>query len=396
MLLTETHIIHKANPTYKEIDELSFLSKNLYNTGLYHIRQHYKQTQKFLNYNSLQKILQNQKQKDYIALPAKISQKVLKQLHNEYISFFALLKIPELAPDARPPHYKDKIKGRNMLVYTNQAIYKEPLKNNIIHLSQTNIKIKTKVKHIQEVRIIKRVNCYKIEVVYKQEPVSKNLNSNNFAAIDLGVSNLATLTFSTPKQPIIINGNPVKSINQFYNKKKGTLQSHLKGKRKTSNKIEQLTFNRNNKINDYLHKASRYIINQLVSNDIGTLIIGQNLYWKQEVSIGKRNNQNFIFIPHSKFISMLKYKAMLVGINVITNEESYTSKCSFLDLESIEHHENHLGRRVKRGLFKSSSGKKINADVNGSYNIMRKVVPEAFSKGIEGFVVSPIKVRTLL
>ena len=151
----------------------------------------------------------------------------------------------------------------------------------------------------------------------------------------------------------------------------------------------------NNKVKNYLHKTSKYIVNHLVSNNINTLIIGNNKNWKQDTNIGKVNNQNFINIPHSTLINMLSYKCEMLGINVIVSNESYTSKCSFLDNEKICKHSNYLGKRIKRGLFKSSKGYLINADVNGSLNILRKVVPNAFvdiikSKGIEGFVVNPV------
>ena len=194
-------------------------------------------------------------------------------------------------------------------------------------------------------------------------------NNNRYASIDLGVNNLATVSFNCNK-PIIINGRPLKSINQYYNKKKSQLTNLKTRRAKTLNR------KRRNKINDYLHKSSRYLTNHLVSNSINTLIIGKNDGWKQEVNIGKRNNQNFVFLPFEKFISMLTYKCALEGINVVEVNESHTSKCSFLDNEEVCHHEVYLGKRVKRGLFKSSKGKLINADLNGSLNIMKKVVGE--------------------
>jgi putative transposase len=199
---------------------------------------------------------------------------------------------------------------------------------------------------------------------------------------------LVTISYSDGQNPIIINGKPLKSINQFYNKRKAQFQSKLKNN-KTSKKINKLSNKRNNKINDYLHKSSRFLVNQLVSKNISKLIIGYNKQWKQDINIGKRNNQNFVNIPFYKFIFMLKYKCELEGVEVILNEESYTSKCSFLDLEDVRKHEKYKGRRTKRGLFISSKNKLINADLNGSYNIMRKVVPNVFTNGIEDVVVHP-------
>jgi putative transposase len=187
-----------------------------------------------------------------------------------------------------------------------------------------------------------------------------------------------------------MNGRPVKSVNQYYNKKRARLQSTLKGNRKTSNNLEKLTNKRTRKIDAYLHTASRRIIDLLVSEGIGTLVIGKNEQWKQETNMGKRNNQNFVSVPHARFIDLLTYKAELVGIRVVLTEESYTSKCSFLDDEEIGKHEHYEGKRIKRGLFRSQFGRLINADVNGAYNIIRKVAPGAFVQGSRGCVVHPV------
>jgi putative transposase len=195
-------------------------------------------------------------------------------------------------------------------------------------------------------------------------------------------------------KPIILNGKPCKSINQYYNKKIAFFKSILTTEnKKISTRVLNLTLKRDNKIKDYLHKSSRYIVNHLISNQINTLIIGKNKEWKKEINIGKRNNQNFVQLPHSIFISMLEYKCKLLGIRVIITEESYTSKCSFLDNEAICKHSNYLGKKVKRGLFKSFQGKYINADLNGSLNILKKVVPNTiYSNGIEVIVVSPVSI----
>lgn len=194
-------------------------------------------------------------------------------------------------------------------------------------------------------------------------------------------------------QPFIINGRPLKHINQFYNKKLAERKSILdtRNKKKTSKKVQSLTFKRNQRIDDYLHKSSRYLINQLVSNHIHTLIIGKNKEWKQEINIGKKNNQNFVQVPHARFIEMLQYKAELKGIRVILQEESYTSKCSFLDNEAIGKHDIYAGKRIKRGLFQASDGTTINADINGALNILRNAVPNVkFTNGKRGVQYAPI------
>lgn len=299
------------------------------------------------------------------------------------------------------PKYKDKVRGRNVLVYTAQAISKKALnKENIINPSQTSIRIKTSVKYqdLAQVRIVPKLNHYIVEVVYSVLVNGENeLDRSKIAGIDLGLSNLATVTSNIEKfQPIIVNGKPLKSINQYFNKIKAGFQSIVK-KGSTRN-IQKLCTKRNLKVDDYLHKASRFVINHLVFDGIGTLVIGKNNTWKQELNIGKRNNQNFIQIPHDRFVHQLKYKAELVGIDVIITEESYTSKASFLDLDVIPTYQKGIqhtfsGKRIQRGLYKSKSGKLINADVNGSYNIIKKAIPNAFSNGIEDVVVHPVRLN---
>jgi putative transposase len=181
-------------------------------------------------------------------------------------------------------------------------------------------------------------------------------------------------------------------MNQYYNKRKAELQSILKDTRFTA-RMERMTTKRTRRIDHYLHTVSRQIIDLLIAEGIGTLVIGKNPNWKQEVNIGKRNNQNFVSIPHARFIEMLAYKAKLLGIGVMLTEESYTSKCSFLDNEPIGKHEVYAGKRVHRGLFRTADGLCFHADVNGSYNILRKVAPDAFGQGSRGCVVHPVRLH---
>lgn len=377
MQLVEQHIIKKNDDRYKILDEVCFKSKNLYNAALYEIRQHFFNTKQFLNWFSVDKIFKEKKQDDYYSLPCKVSQQTLKLLNQNFKSFFSLLKKKNYTKKKSIPKYLDKSKGRFVAVYTNQAISKKKLRNGIIQLSGTDFKIKTKVdgNSINQVRIVPKNSYYKVEVIYEVEEIEELEDNEKYAAIDLGVNNLATVSFNESK-PFIINGKPLKSINQFYNKRKAELQSKLSGNRKTTNKINSITRKRNNKIKNYLHKASRCIVNHLVSNNVNTLIIGKNDNWKQETNIGKKNNQNFVSIPHTQFVEMISYKCKLVGIAVMMTEESYTSKCSFIDNEEMRHHEDYKGKRIKRGLFRTNEGKLINADLNGSLNIMRKVIGE--------------------
>ena len=209
-----------------------------------------------------------------------------------------------------------------------------------------------------------------IEIIYNKE---YNLKEDNYryASIDLGVSNLCTLTTNVETNPVIYNGRQLKSINHYWNKKKAELQSKLEDGKHTSKRIKRISYNRSNKVKDYLHKVSKSILDNLVSNNINTLFIGKNTGWKKDANLGVVNNQNFVQIPYNDLIQMLSYKCKLHGIDVRIIKESYTSKCSFLDNEEVCKHRSYCGKRIKRGLFESKSNKFINADVNGSYNIMR-------------------------
>ena len=401
MRIVERHKISKKHRLYVEcsrVSFLSFLSKNLYNAGLYAVRQSFfSDEESYKNYETLQKEFQNSDQKDYRSLPSKISQHVLKQVNKDFKSFFEATRVYRKAPQkflGKPkiPKYKDKVKGRNLLVYTIQAISKTKLKVGTIKLSQTTIEFPTKVKaeQIQQVRVVPRNGYYVIEVVYERAEKPEKLDNQRYAGIDIGVNNLATMVTNCGDKPLIINGKPLKSMNQYYNQKRAKLQS--KSKIGKSRRLEKLTNKRNNKVEDYLHKASREITTQIVSKGITKVVIGKNPNWKQEVTIGRVNNQNFVQIPHAELINKLTYKCELEGIEVIIQEESYTSICSFLDNEAVQKQEKYCGTRVTRGLFKSAKGTKINADVNGAGNILRKAIPHAFkAEGIEGVVVRPLR-----
>nr|DAY19290.1 MAG TPA: endonuclease [Caudoviricetes sp.] len=375
MYLTERHII-KNN---KELDEICFKSKNLYNRALYLIRQHYFETKKYLNYYDINRIMIDSKDTDYYSLPCKVSNEILKLLDRNFKSFFALLKKKQNNKYDKPvkiPKYLDK-QGKNITILPKQSISKIYLKKGLIKLSSLSIEIPTKVteSNIVEVRILPRNNHHIVEIVYKVEEKELKPDNGRYASIDLGLNNLVTIGSNVIK-PFIINGKPLKSINQYWNKEVARLQSLLKGNKRTSKRINNITLKRNNKIKDYLHKSSKTIVNFLVSNNISTLVIGYNEEWKQNINIGRRNNQSFVNIPFYTFIKQLEYKCRLEGINVIFTEESYTSKCSFLDNEPLRKHSNYIGKRIKRGLFRSAKNKIINADLNGSLNILRKVIGE--------------------
>jgi putative transposase len=247
----------------------------------------------------------------YQALPAKVSQQVLRGLDRNWQSFFAASSEFKSHPDkflVKPkiPGYKEPKKGRNLLVYTIQAISRIGLRQGLVKLSGTSIALPTRVaERIAEVRIVTKCDCYVIEVIY--EKTEQFLAPNEkIAAIDLGIDNLMAVTSNQPDFiPLLINGRPLKSLNQFYNQRRAKLQSLLKGNRQSSQRIRRLTRCRNQKIDDYLPKASRYLVNLLVDQQITTLVIGNNPGWKQEVNLGKVNNQKFVTIPHARLIEMI-------------------------------------------------------------------------------------------
>jgi putative transposase len=395
----QKHLIKPNNSYFKEIDEVCFKSKNLYNTGVYLCRQALFSKQKRPNYYDLNNQLKTSEA--YRALPSKVAQQTLMLVDKAFKGYEIAHADWEKNPDRylgepRYPKYKDKLKGRYAVVYTEQAISKPKLKEGIIKPSQTNIEIPTKLTEIKQVRFIPFGNNYKVEIIYESNPEFCNLPNNRFAAIDIGINNLATVVSNVFK-PFLVCGKALKAANRHWNKRKAKLQSFLPEKTHTSKKINAVTSKRNNKIDYYLHTASRYIINYLSKNDITHLVIGKNANWKQNINIGKRNNQNFTNIPHARFIEQLKYKAALAGIRVTITEESYTSKCSFVDLEPIKKHHKYLGKRTKRGLFTSSTGSNYNADCNGAGNILRKVVGNSlFSQqdSILRCVVHPVRIKS--
>lgn len=348
-----------------------------------------------MNYNDAYKVFVQENNEDYYALNTKVSQHVMKLVDQNFKSFFAKLK-EHKDGSAKIPKYLDKVSGRQVAHFSNQAFSfnTRTVPNEYIKLSGTDIIFKTKVENPSYVEVTKdSTGNYLILVGYKVEDV-EFVENNNYASIDLGVDNLATLTF-LDKSPIIINGKPLKSINQFFNKELARLQSKQdlsKNKYKRTARMSRLTNKRNNKINDYMHKASRYIVNQLVSNNISKLIIGYNTGWKQGTNFGDTGNQNFVQIPFLKFVKMLTYKCTDLGIRVVFREKSYTSKSSFLDRDDIPTYGKDdanfkpSGHRKYRGLYVSKDKIEINADVNGSLNILRKYLKVAENTDIYDLV----------
>jgi putative transposase len=406
MKLVEQHIINKNNPLWVVIDQLCFQSKNLYNSALYKIKQEYLLTGKYLRYVDLEKLFREENNIDYFAIPTATSQQILRLLDQNVKSFFGLLKAykknkKSLNGCPRFLKYKDKLKGRNVYIVRGDTIRYDnehlilPKRLNINPIKSKNI---TNREQINQIRFIPGSGCYKIEIVYEKSEKELLPDNGRYSVIDLGVNNLTTLTTNISElNPLIINGKIIKSINQQFNKRKSKIQSELKKNHNkyNSKKLNNLQLKRDNKIKDYLHKTSRIVVNYLLNNNINTLVVGYNKEWKTGINIGKVNNQKFVNIPYSNLISMLEYKCKLGGINIIINEESYTSKCSSLDFEPICKKEEYMGKRIKRGLFRTKKGKLINSDVNGSLNIGRKVIGDVFIPSDIGFVFNPIKINSL-
>jgi len=387
-IVTRTEQIQFKSET---ISELAHASKNLYDAANYLIRQEFVKNRKWIKYYELNDLLKESS--EYKSLPAQTSQQILKLLDKNWKSFFKSIKDWTKNPSkykGRPklPKYKAK-DGVNILIFTNQQC---KIQGGILKFPKVvNLELKTRLKDVKlnQVRIIPNQFNYVCEIVYEKEVSPEELNSERVIGIDLGVSNIVTIGNNFGAKPIVVKGGIVKSINQFYNKEKARVQSiYDKQKIKYGNKLAKLDHVRNNKIKDYFHKLSRFIINYASENKVKTIVIGNNTGWKQEVNMGKKNNQTFVSIPFSRLIQMIQYKAEENGIEVIVNEERYTSKCSFIDNEPICKHENYAGKRIKRGLFKSANGILINADLNGAYNIIRKVIPDAFN-GIEDVGLHP-------
>lgn len=489
----EKHLITKDNEVYDGLAGRCGLSNNVFNEGLYVMRQHYflKTNQhytdvilpeiqkKCLSYNDVQKYL-SEHSENYSNLSANAAQLTVRKLTNSFSSFYGLLKLKksgEYEKEVNMPNYK-KSGGLFVVTYNKQALEGTYNKLNKIVLPKTNIELPIKVLHwdtMTQISLVPKYGAIEIHVcyrvpVYTQEPeekteekveetiketpienktdvdnVEENSNTEetekvkNVMGIDLGVDNLATCV-SNVFRSFIIDGHPIKNINHFYNKiraeeyskldnqinkktwkeinsikyskelseeeKKSKLYFLYKKIIRTTNRLEQVSLRRRNFINDYFHKASSYIVNQAVKYKIQTIFIGLNKQWKQETNMGKVNNQNFVSIPHSTLIEMIKYKAKRHNIEVVVIEESYTSKASFLNNDEIYTYGqepaemNFSGYRAKRGLYKIKGCKTIiNADVNGAFNIMRKglnVNSDVLKPRVNGYVFCPEKVTLLL
>lgn len=415
MKLVEVQIIRKSNQHYKGLMDLLHKSKNLYNVAVYTVRQFYfdavknESDKKYLCYYDTWKLLSHSKNVDYYALPCVISQQVLMQVDRSFKSFFKLLKKKQSGKYNKPvnlPKYKDKT-GYNTITINAVQLGVQFKRDGTLTIPNTAPnKIQFKVKNFStctQVRFIPCKGYIKLEAIYNYNEPKMKEDNGNYLSIDLGIDNLCACA-SNVTNSFLIDGKKLKQINQKYNKRKSELQSKLPTNKYWSNKLNNITKKRNFRINNYLHNTSAYIMNHAVSNNINTIIIGYNKGQKQDINIGRLNNQKFTEIPFYKLVNQIIYKGQMKGIRVILQEESYTSKASFFDNNEIptykkDNSENikFSGKRIKRGLYKTASGLSVNADINGSLNILRKYLKcnsDAIIQPADiGFVVNPIRVK---
>ena len=375
---------------YNALRQLCRLSKNMYNVGLYNVRQHFFDTQKYLSYNSNYTISKDNE--NYISLNKNMAQQTLKSVEENFKSFFSLFKLKKegkYSEKVNIPKYLDK-EGFFQLVFAefkiNNGVFAVPMSPAFKkHYGKVLINVPKNLldKTIKEVKIIPKNNAkfFEIQYTYLVKKEESKLSESNSLSIDLGIDNFATCV-STLGEAFILDGKSIKCINQWANKNNTRLQC-IKDKQKITS-ITKTQFNiwnkRNNQVNDYLNKSIRYIINYCLNNNIGKVVLGYDSNFQKESNLGNINNQNFVNLPYGLFKSKLQSMCERYNIKFITTEESYTSKASFLDNDALPvfNAKNKVkytfsGRRISRGLYKTKEGKLINADVNGALNILRKV-----------------------
>lgn len=393
MRQTERHWIKENHELYPICDELTFKAKNLYNAGLYQIKQSFfereqsenKENHPILSWMDVRSKFSKEKQVDMSALPSKVGGDILKSLGGSINSYYQLLKRfydksnTSVTHKPQLPKYLHKVNWRYVVEFTNQTISKKRGDNGeiIICPKSLNLVIPTKVDKPKFVRIVPKLGAFIIEVIYEVEERPLK-HTDNFAAIDLGIDNLASVTFSNGVNPLLVKGQKIKSINQGYNRLIAKAQSKLPEKQGKSKHIHRLWRNRETKLQSELHRITSFLSQYFDEMCIEKVFIGKNAGWKNNVSMGKKTNQKFVQIPFNTFISQLKYKCELRGIEVIEQEESYTSKASFVDTDEIpvygkiNYEPQFSGKRIHRGLYETRDGFRLNADINGSYNILVK------------------------
>ena len=412
-LTVKQQVKHLSKDDYHSIRELSHAAKNLTNEAIYNVRQYYFTEGKFLKYEKNYALLKNSS--NYRTLNSNMAQQILKEVDGSFKSFFGLRKLAKKGKyafkDCKLPHYLPK-DG-----YTTLVIGFVRLNGNKLILPFSNSFKKTHKpveitippilldKKVKEIRIIPKAHArfFEIQYSYEAECIQRNLNQNNALALDFGINNLVTAVSSNGRS-FIIDGRRLKSINQWFNKENARLQS-IKDKqhfgKKTTNRQKAIARDRNNKVNDYMSKAARKVVDYCIANDIGTLVVGYNVTFQRGSHMGKQNNQNFVNIPYGLLRNKLSYLCELNGITYVEQEESYTSKASFWDKDNIPVYNDDnpkeyqfSGNRIHRGMYRTAGGIRFNADVNGALNIMRKssVVDLSILYG-RGEVDTPVRIR---
>lgn len=376
--------------------ELCRHSNSLYNCAVYCIRHHFEQTNSYIGYANLYHELKTNEH--YVAMPSKMAQQTLRLADKDMRSFFALLnrkRKGEYGANARVPSYKKPNSFFNLILPNDQV----SIRNGMIKLTKD---IKIPFTHdikgtIKQLIISPHMEGKRFSMCLQYEETTipfTALSKNNFLSIDLGIDNLAACA-SNVGPSFLLNGKPLKSYNQFYNKRMSMMKSELERttKKKWSHAMELMSMNRSNWVNNYFNQSIALLIKYCLKYDIGTVVMGYNAEWKKNVNLGGAINQKFCSIPHFLFKRKLQDKCASFGIEFIQQEESYTSKASFLDGDQMKHGVKFSGRRVKRGLYRSKNGRFLNADINGALNIARKVFPEFSNEGIEAFIVEPVKLN---
>lgn len=391
--------------------ELCRISKNLYNQALYEYQKAKENDGRYLSYYDLNKLMPTitniEGTVNYRLLKAQVAQQTLQALTCTIQSFYKSISEWKKNPSkfTGKPKFPKYLKRNThyVVMYTNQCC---SIKDGKVHLEKglsIDIpqweKYRNRLEHFQQVRIVPKDGYVIVEILYKSDESNALLDTSRCAAIDLGISNLVTMVTDF-SEPIIYSGKQLKAKNQWFNHEVSRLKSTTQtcNNKKTSKRIRRLYDRRNKQMGDVIHKVSRHIVRVLVANGVGHLVLGHNKGWKDSINLGKVTNQNFMEIPYDRLISMLRYKCECCGIRFEETEETYTSKCDALAFEEIGRHETYLGKRKCRGLFQSSTGRLINADVNGALNIMRKVVGDSSEvRGIadSGRLFRPLKAKDL-
>ncbi|HEY9851847.1 MAG TPA: transposase [Leptolyngbyaceae cyanobacterium] len=392
------------------LSALCRLSKNLFNVALYESRQYFFAERERLTYESNYHICKSNE--NYRLLNTDIAQQTMKVVDRSMKSFLGLFKAISIGRcDRKPqlPRYLPKDGYFTLIIpriKLKDGIFNIPMSNEFKkEYGEVRIKLpeRLKTKKIKEVRIHPKYSArwFEIEYIYEEEKIETSVDLEKAIAIDLGVNNLAAC-FDTEGHQFLIDGKRLKSINQWYNKRNAFLQSvkdkqGIKGLTERQARLNQW---RNDSIRDYLNKTARIIINHCVTHRIGKLIIGYNPGIKQEINIGRSNNQNFVQIPFWQLRQKLRALCSRYGIEYLEQEESYSSKASFYDRDEIPVYNadrpsqtRFSGKRIKRGLYQTKDKHLVSADINGSANILIKSKHRlSFERVCSGFLANPLRI----